>query len=135
MEGHTDLYTILGLDKTVEISQETIRKAYHVKALACHPDKRHGDPNVGTEFLEVKKAFDILSVEASRTKYDSLYGFRKQNKVPLSTSYRPSAATPNSSTPSQASQQFEEASKKNTPTDCHKNKHKEIFYMFVFKNW
>lgn len=42
--------------------KKPIRKAYHMKALACHPDKRQGDSNAATEFLQLKKAFDILDV-------------------------------------------------------------------------
>lgn len=56
MDAMDDLYAVLGLDRKLEISQEAIRKAYRVKVLACHPDKRRGDTqSAAAEFLRVKR--------------------------------------------------------------------------------
>ena len=62
--SETDLYNILGLSKTAK--QSEIKKAYHKLALKEHPDKG-GDQE---KFKKIKMAYEILSDEEKREKYD-----------------------------------------------------------------
>lgn len=59
------LYEILGIDKTA--TKEDIKKAYHKKAQETHPDKEGGSQEA---FLEVSRAYKILSDEEKRQNYD-----------------------------------------------------------------
>ncbi|XP_022755126.1 chaperone protein dnaJ 49-like [Durio zibethinus] len=62
-----DYYEILGLEKTCSV--EDVRKAYRKLSLKVHPDKNkaHGAEEA---FKAVSKAFQCLSNEESRKKYD-----------------------------------------------------------------
>jgi len=60
-----DYYSILGISK--EASQEEIKKAYRKKAHKHHPDKSDGDEE---KFKKVSEAYDVLSDEKKRAKYD-----------------------------------------------------------------
>lgn len=60
----TDLYNILGISNTSK--QTEIKKAYHKLALKEHPDKG-GDEE---KFKKIKMAYEILSDEEKRQKYD-----------------------------------------------------------------
>jgi len=59
-----DLYNILGVSKTAKPTE--IKKAYYKLALKEHPDKG-GDKE---KFRKVKMAYEILSDEEKRQKYD-----------------------------------------------------------------
>jgi molecular chaperone DnaJ len=60
-----DYYSILGISK--DASQEEIKKAYRKKAHKHHPDKSDGDEE---KFKKVSEAYDVLSDEKKRAKYD-----------------------------------------------------------------
>ncbi|XP_022987766.1 chaperone protein dnaJ 49-like [Cucurbita maxima] len=62
-----DYYEILGLEKSC--STEDIRKAYRKLSLKVHPDKNNA-PGAEEAFKAVSKAFQCLSSEESRKKYD-----------------------------------------------------------------
>ena len=66
-----DLYQVLGVNRTASVQE--IKRAYRRKARETHPDKR---PNITSEkaaeeFHRVVRAFEILSDDASRKKYDT----------------------------------------------------------------
>ncbi|EKM57036.1 uncharacterized protein PHACADRAFT_254555 [Phanerochaete carnosa HHB-10118-sp] len=68
------LYTVLNLPTTA--TKEEIRERYRQLSLIFHPDKQHGKPTQETalkRFLEVQKAYEILSDSVTRQAYD-LYG-------------------------------------------------------------
>lgn len=66
-----DLYKVLEIRKNASI--KTIKKAYHEKALKYHPDKNPNNPNLDVKkFHEIQAAYDILSNEEERLKYDNL---------------------------------------------------------------
>ncbi|KAA8523026.1 hypothetical protein F0562_009449 [Nyssa sinensis] len=62
-----DYYEILGLEKTSTV--EDVRKAYRKLSLKVHPDKNKA-PGAEEAFKAVSKAFQCLSDEESRKKYD-----------------------------------------------------------------
>eukprot|EP00934_Nitzschia_sp_Nitz4_P006519 Nitzschia sp. Nitz4//scaffold24_size164493//14812//16104//NITZ4_002307-RA/size164493-processed-gene-0.219-mRNA-1//-1//CDS//3329544051//6509//frame0 len=69
VEAAEDLYQILGVSKTATIRE--IKQAYRRKALDTHPDKNRGrEEEAAKEFQKVVHAFEILSDEASRKRYD-----------------------------------------------------------------
>lgn len=63
-----DYYQTLGVPKTA--SKEEIKKAFHKMAHKFHPDKKGGDE---AKFKEVNEAYQVLSDDEKRQKYDS-YG-------------------------------------------------------------
>lgn len=66
-----DLYKVLEVRKNASL--KTIKKAYHEKALKYHPDKNPNNPNLDVKkFHEIQTAYDILSNEEERSKYDNL---------------------------------------------------------------
>lgn len=68
-----DYYDILGVNKTA--SKEEIKKAFYKLAHKYHPDKKEGDE---TKFKEVNEAYQVLSDESKRSKYDQ-YGSQFEN--------------------------------------------------------
>ncbi|KAL7145289.1 hypothetical protein ABFS83_07G071300 [Erythranthe nasuta] len=64
-----DYYEILGLEKSC--SSEDVRKAYRKLSLKVHPDKNQA-PGAEEAFKMVSKAFQCLTNEESRRKYDVL---------------------------------------------------------------
>lgn len=62
-----DYYDLLGLEKTCSV--EDVRKAYRKLSLKVHPDKNKS-PGAEEAFKAVSKAFQCLSNEESRKKYD-----------------------------------------------------------------
>ncbi|KAL4296932.1 hypothetical protein GQ457_12G023720 [Hibiscus cannabinus] len=67
IKGKKDHYEILGLEKTC--SSEDVRKAYRKLLLKVHPDKNKA-PGAEEAFKSVSEAFQCLSNEESRKKYD-----------------------------------------------------------------
>ena len=67
-----DLYKTLGL--TFQASQAEIKSAFRKLARKYHPDVATSD-STAEKFKEIKEAYDILSDEESRKKYDVLHGY------------------------------------------------------------
>lgn len=66
-----DYYDILGISKGA--SQAEIKKAYRKKAIEFHPDKNPGDATAEENFKKAAEAYEILSDEQKRARYDQ-YG-------------------------------------------------------------
>jgi len=66
MEITKDLYEILEIDR--DASKTEIKKAYRTLSKQYHPDMKTGDED---KFKEVSYAYEILSNDEKRTKYDS----------------------------------------------------------------
>jgi len=60
-----DYYNILGVNKSA--SKEEIKKAFYKLAHKYHPDKKEGNE---AKFKEVNEAYQVLSDDAKRAKYD-----------------------------------------------------------------
>ncbi|KAI3692512.1 hypothetical protein L6452_32329 [Arctium lappa] len=64
-----DFYEILDLEKTCSV--EDVRKAYRKLSLKVHPDKNNA-PGSDEAFKKVSMAFQCLSVDEDRKKYDGI---------------------------------------------------------------
>lgn len=71
-----DPYRVLGVSRTA--SQADIKKAYKKLAREWHPDKNK-NPGAEDKFIQVSKAYEILSNEEKRTNYDR-YGDLGENQ-------------------------------------------------------
>jgi molecular chaperone DnaJ len=58
------------LSVTRDASSDDIRKAYRQAALKNHPDRNQGDPEAEARFKEATEAFQVLSDEQKRARYD-----------------------------------------------------------------
>ena len=67
-ENKRDYYEVLGVSKGA--SAEEIKKAYRSLAKKYHPDMNPGDKEAEAKFKEANEAYDVLSDEDKRKKYD-----------------------------------------------------------------
>ena len=72
MTDKRDYYEVLGLQKGA--SAEDIKKAYRKAAMKYHPDRNPGDKEAEEKFKEVGEAYEVLSDDEKRARYDQ-YGF------------------------------------------------------------
>jgi len=63
-----DYYDILGVSKNA--TADELKKAYRKLAIKFHPDKNPGDKEAEENFKEAAEAYDVLSNEEKRRKYD-----------------------------------------------------------------
>ncbi|MCK4922795.1 MAG: DnaJ domain-containing protein, partial [Bacteroidales bacterium] len=63
-----DYYEVLEVSQSA--SQDEIKKAYRKQALKFHPDKNPDDPSAESKFKESAEAYEILSNQEKRAKYD-----------------------------------------------------------------
>lgn len=66
-----DYYEVLGVSRSA--SQDEIAKAYRKLALKYHPDSNQGDTEVVHKFKEAAEAYEVLSDDQKRSRYDQ-YG-------------------------------------------------------------
>lgn len=65
----TELYDALGVETSATPSQ--IKKAYYKLAKSMHPDKNRGDPEAQGKFQRIGEAYQVLSDDELRAKYDA----------------------------------------------------------------
>ncbi|MGB0895737.1 MAG: molecular chaperone DnaJ [Flavobacteriaceae bacterium] len=63
-----DYYDVLGVSKNA--TAQEIKKAYRKKAIKFHPDKNPGDKTAEENFKEAAEAYEILSDDDKKAKYD-----------------------------------------------------------------
>lgn len=68
MSEKRDYYEVLGVAR--DASADDIRKAYRQAALKNHPDRNPGDCEATERFKEATEAYQVLSDEEKRARYD-----------------------------------------------------------------
>lgn len=68
MAAKRDYYEVLGVDRNA--SEDALKKAYRKLAIQYHPDKNPGDKEAEEKFKEIAEAYDVLSDQQKRTRYD-----------------------------------------------------------------
>ncbi|KAJ4849515.1 hypothetical protein Tsubulata_021097 [Turnera subulata] len=75
-----DHYRILGLpsgEKGARLTGREISKAFKLKALVLHPDKRPQDPNAQANFQRLKSSYETLMDPAARRRFDESLRWRR----------------------------------------------------------
>lgn len=67
---YKDYYKVLGVER--KASADDIRKAYRKLAMQYHPDKNPGDKKAEEKFKEINEAYQVLSDDQKRARYDQL---------------------------------------------------------------
>jgi len=63
-----DYYEVLGVAKDADTN--TIKRAYRKLAMKYHPDRNTEDDTAATKFREATEAYEVLSDESKRSRYD-----------------------------------------------------------------
>jgi curved DNA-binding protein len=67
---YKDYYKILGVERSA--NADTVRKAYRKLAMKHHPDQNPGDKAAEERFKELNEAYQVLSDDQKRARYDQL---------------------------------------------------------------
>lgn len=67
---YKDYYKVLGVDK--KSTKDEIKKAYRKLAMKFHPDRNPGDKSAEEKFKEINEAYQVLSNDEQRQRYDQL---------------------------------------------------------------
>ena len=68
MAEKRDYYEVLGVSRNADAAE--IKKAYRKLALQYHPDRNPGDKDAEEKFKEAAEAYDVLSNEEKKRRYD-----------------------------------------------------------------
>ena len=83
MEEFVDHYIVLGLpsgEEAQNLSEKEISKAYRLKALDLHPDKRRDDPDAHEKFQRLKTSYEVLKDEKARKLFDDLLRIQREKQ-------------------------------------------------------
>ncbi|MCL7025775.1 hypothetical protein MKW94_004417 [Papaver nudicaule] len=73
MKMEIDHYAVLGLpsgEEGAKLTDADINKAYKIKALELHPDKRPDDPNANINFLNLSESYEFLKRQRQSSQDD-----------------------------------------------------------------
>ena len=87
-----DYYAILGVPKVADASE--IKKKFRQLALKYHPDRNQGNKAAEAKFKEISEAYDVLSDEDKRAKYDRFGQYWQHSSAEYTTSRSSSSANP-----------------------------------------
>ena len=73
-----DLYSLLGVSKTA--TNEEIRNAYRNLVFLYHPDKNKTDSDASYKFINISRAYKVLSNKQSRILYDETGEYEEDGK-------------------------------------------------------
>ncbi len=73
-----DYYSILGVNRNA--SPDEIKKARHRLVHLYHPDKNQDDEGCRHKFIELEEAYEVLSDDEKRNKYDTILKEREFGK-------------------------------------------------------
>ncbi|ACF14281.1 chaperone protein DnaJ [Chloroherpeton thalassium ATCC 35110] len=68
MSTKRDFYEVLGVSRSA--SADELKKAYRKLAIKYHPDKNPNDKEAENKFKEINEAYEVLSNEEKRARYD-----------------------------------------------------------------
>ncbi|KAJ4846101.1 hypothetical protein Tsubulata_016744 [Turnera subulata] len=74
MDTGVDHYSVLGLpsgEVGARLTEKEITRAYKLKALEVHPDKRPHDPNAHADFQRLQSSYESLMNPVSRRRFDN----------------------------------------------------------------
>jgi curved DNA-binding protein len=67
---YKDYYKVLGVERNA--SKDEIKRAYRKLALKTHPDRNPGNAKAEEQFKEINEAYQVLSDQEKRSRYDQL---------------------------------------------------------------
>ena len=85
----SNYYTILGLRR--DASQSEIVKSYRYLALKYHPDRNKNSEEAKQKFMQIVEAYEVLSDEQARKKYDSSVYYGHYDQAPIQRQWTPPA--------------------------------------------
>lgn len=76
---YKDYYAVLGVKRTA--SSDEIKKKFRQLALKYHPDRNQGNKTAEAKFKQLSEAYDVLSDEDKRAKYDRFGQYWQYNST------------------------------------------------------
>lgn len=78
-----DYYKILELE-TNKVSKDDIKNAYRILAKKYHPDINIKNPKAEERFKDINEAYQVLTNDGAKRKYDRIWRSNRSNKVNVS---------------------------------------------------
>jgi DnaJ-class molecular chaperone len=75
-QSERDYYEVLGI--APDASAEEIRRAYHMLAFQCHPDRHQETEEANKKMQEINEVYAILSDPIKRREYDLPRGYGRR---------------------------------------------------------
>ncbi|HZA07873.1 MAG TPA: J domain-containing protein [Nitrososphaeraceae archaeon] len=84
-----DHYKVLGVGSTA--SQMDIKRSFRALALKYHPDRNKNSEEAKQKFMQIVEAYEVLSDEQARKKYDSSVYYGHYDKAAVQRQWTPPA--------------------------------------------
>ena len=84
-----DHYKVLGIGNTA--SQMDIKRSFRALALKYHPDRNKNSEEAKQRFMQIVEAYEVLSDEQARKKYDSNAYYGHYDQAPIQRQWTPPA--------------------------------------------